>query len=119
MTDAELADLVAAAVAAVLGFPVSPSPPTRVTDASAATVRLARRYLYADGPDADTPFPDPTTGPELFAGLVALAVRVYHDPASPAGVVGGDAYTGVAIPEDLLAHVHHYLDPYRTAWGFA
>lgn len=115
MTDEDLATAVAAAVAAVLGFPVV-APTTRVSDAAAAAVMVARRYLYGD---TATEFPDPATGPDLYAGLVALAVRIYHDPASPGGVVGGDAYTGAAIPEDLLAHVHHYLDPYRTLWGIA
>jgi hypothetical protein len=118
MTDAEYAAAVAGAIALVLGFPAG-TPPTRVTDASAAAVAVTRRYLYGDGANATTPLPDPSTAAGLFAGVTALAVRIYHDPSSPAGVVGGDAYTGVAIPEDLVAHVHHYLDPYRTAWGFA
>ena len=118
MTDDVLAAEVADALAVVLGFPLA-TLPQRVTDAAAASVRLARRYCYGDGPDSTLEFPDPTAGPELFAGLTALATRVYHDPASPSGVVGGDAYTGIAIPEDVLAHVHHYLDPYRTAWGVA
>jgi hypothetical protein len=112
MTDAELAAAVAAAAAIVLGFP---APPTRVTDAAAASVAVARQYLY--GPE-ETPtlIPD---GADVVTGLTALTVRLYHDPASPSGVVGGDAYTGAALPEDLLAHVHHYLDPYRTSFGFA
>lgn len=117
MTDGELAEAVAVAVAQTLGFP--PGPNARVEGAAAASVALARRYVY---PDADPPpvLPDPVAGPDFFAGVVALAVRVYHDPASPGGVVAGDAYTGAAIPEDLLTHVHHYFDPYRRgAWGFA
>ena len=116
MTDAELAVVVANAAALVLGFPTAPAgPPTRVTDAAAATVAVARQYLY--GPE-ETPtlIPD---GADVVAGLTALCVRLYHDPASPSGVVGGDAYTGAALPEDLLAHVHHYLNPYRTSFGFA
>ncbi|HKY67405.1 MAG TPA: hypothetical protein VJM49_13580 [Acidimicrobiales bacterium] len=117
MTDAELAGMVTGAVALVLGFPVAPTPPTRVTDAAAAAVAVARRYVF--GSDALAQFPPPAQGPDIFAGLTALAVRIYHDPASPGGVVGGDAYTGAAIPEDLLAHVRHYLDPYRTIWGLA
>ena len=60
-----------------------------------------------------------TDGPDAMAGYQSLAVRIYHDPSSPGGVVGGDAYTGAAIPEDLLAHVRHYFAPYRTAWGIA
>jgi hypothetical protein len=115
VTDAELAEAVAEMVASVLGFPTTGTPPTRCTDASAAAVAVARQYLY--GPeDIPTLLPD---GPAAIAGLVSLAVRIFHDPASPGGVVGGDAYTGAALPEDLLAHVHHYLDPYRTSFGFA
>jgi hypothetical protein len=119
MTDADLAAAVAAAVAAVLGFPGA-APPPRVTDASTASVSVARRYLYGDQ-DAVPPteLPDPTTGPDLFSGLVALAVRIYQDPSSPAGVMSSEAYIGTPIAEDLLAHVHHYLNPYRTAWGIA
>lgn len=117
MTDVELAEAVANAVTAVLGFPAGP-PSIRVDDAATAAVLAARRYIHGDRTDAGD-LPDPATGPDLFAGLVSLAVRIYHDPASPGGVVGGDAYTGAAIPEDLLAHVHHYFNPYRTAWGIA
>ena len=116
MTDAELAAVAADAAALVLGFPTAPAgPPTRVTDAAAAAVAAVRQYLY--GPeDIPTLLPD---GPDVIAGLTALTVRLYHDPASPSGVVGGDAYTGAALPEDLFAHVHHYFDPYRTSFGFA
>jgi hypothetical protein len=117
VTDTELAAAVAGAVALVLGFPASPAPPVRVTDAAAAAVAVARRYVF--GSDQLAEFPPPAQGPDIFAGLTALAVRVYHDPASPGGVVGADAYTGAAIPEDLIAHVHHYFDPYRTGWGLA
>jgi hypothetical protein len=117
VTDAALADELAQAVALVLGFPAGAPPGTRVTGAAAATVAIARRYLF--GSDLLAELPSPDNGPDVFAGLTALAVRVYHDPASPGGVVGGDAYTGAAIPEDLVAHVHHYLDPYRTIWGIA
>jgi hypothetical protein len=46
-------------------------------------------------------------------------VRLYHDPASPGGVVGGDAFTGQAIPEDLLAHIRHYFTVHKMAWGIA
>jgi hypothetical protein len=116
VTDAELADVVARLAAAVLGF--TGAPPERVTLAAEASVALVRGYLYGD-PDPDlalAPVPD---GAESIQGLVALCVRIYHDPASPGGVVGGDAYTGAAIPEDLLAHVHHYFDRYRRAWGIA
>jgi len=113
VTDAELAAAVAAAVSAVLGFPTG-TPPVRVIDAAAAAVAMARRYLFAG--DDLTLIPD---GPDVVAGLTALAVRIYHDPASPAGIMGADAYTGPMIPEDMLAHVHHYLDPYRTGWGIA
>lgn len=119
MTDDELAEAVALAVAGALNFPPIPIPPPRVTEASRAAVAVARRYTY---PAADPPpvLPDPTTGPDYFAGLVALGVRIYHDPSSPGGIVGGDAYTGAALPEDLLAHVRHYFDPWRTAaWGIA
>lgn len=119
MTDAELAAAVANAMAVVLGFPTSPvPPPTRVTDASNAAVAVARRYLYGDE-GTPTPLPDPVAGPDLYAGCVALGIRIYHDPSSPGGVIGGDAYTGAAIPEDLVGHVHHYFDAYRTAWGIA
>lgn len=116
MTDGELAEAVAATVATVLGFPAAMAPSARVTDASAAAVAVARQYLY--GPELD-PVTLVPAGPDVIAGLASLAVRIYHDPASPGGVVGGDAYTGAALPEDLLAHVHHYLDPYRTSFGFA
>jgi len=116
VTDAELAEAVAATVATVLGFPAAVAPSTRVTDASAAAVAVARQYLY--GPEAD-PISLVPDGPDVVAGLASLAVRIYYDPASPGGVVGGDAYTGAALPEDLMAHVHHYLDPYRTSFGFA
>lgn len=116
MTDAELAEVVALAVTAVLGFPASATPPERVSAAADAAVAVARQYLY--GPEADPVTLIPDT-PGVLAGLNSLTVRVYHDPSSPGGVVGGDAYTGAAIPEDLLAHVHHYFDPYRTSFGFA
>jgi hypothetical protein len=102
-------------VALVLGFPAAPTPAVRVTDAAAAAVAVARQYLY--GPeDIPTLIPD---GADVVTGLTSLAVRLYHDPASPSGIVGGDAYTGAALPEDLLAHVHHYLNPYRTSGGLA
>ena len=116
MTDAELAEAVAGMVASVLGFPTAGTPPTRCTDASAAAVAVARQYLYGPEYDPISLIPD---GPDVIAGLAALAVRIFHDPASPGGIVGGDAYTGAALPEDLLAHVHHYLAPYRTSFGFA
>ena len=118
MTDADLAAAVANAVGLVLGFPAGAVPP-RVTDASTATVAVTRRYLYGEGTSPPTEMPDPATGPDLFSGLVALAVRVYQDPSSPAGVMSSEAYIGTPIAEDLLAHVHHYFDPYRTAWGIA
>lgn len=119
MTDAELAAAVANAVALTLGFPAG-TESTRVDTAAAAAVSGARTYTYGLAEDPPTELPDPGAGPAFFTGLVALAVRMYHDPASPGGVVGADAYTGAAIPEDLLAHVHHYFDPYRTGiWGLA
>lgn len=118
MTDADLASAVADAAAVVLGFPAGAAN-ARLDDASAGAVAVARGYLYGVDETTATPMPDPVAAPGVFLGLQALAVRMYHDPASPAGVVGGDAYTGVAIPEDVLAHVHHYFDPYRTAWGMA
>jgi hypothetical protein len=114
VTDAELAAEVARLAAAVLGFTGAPS--ERVTLAAEASVALVRGYLYGDPVAELPPVPD---GADSIQGLVALCVRVYQDPASPGGVVGGDAYTGAAIPEDLLAHVHHYFDRYRTAWGVA
>ena len=46
-------------------------------------------------------------------------MRIYQDPSSPAGVMSSEAYIGTPIAEDLLAHVHHYLNPYRAAWGIA
>lgn len=119
MTDAELAAAVANAAALVLGFPAGTTG-QRMDDAAAAAVAAARTYMFGRAEETPTPMPDPTAAPDVYLGLQALAVRMYHDPASPAGVVGGDAYTGVAIPEDLLAHVHHYLDPHRTGvWGIA
>lgn len=118
MTDEEIAEVVAGRVADVLGF--RGDPPARVTDAAAATIASGRRYLFGPEDDPPTaPAPVLPSGPDVLAGLTAQAVRIYHDPASPGGVVGGDAYTGAAIPEDLWAHTHHYLDPYRTAWGLA
>ena len=119
MTDPDLAAAVATAVALVLGFPPGTVPP-RITDASTASVSVPRRYLYGDQDTVPpTELPDPATGPDLFSGLVALTVRVYQDPSSPAGVMSSEAYIGTPIAEDLLAHVHHYLNPYRTAWGIA
>jgi hypothetical protein len=113
VTDEEIAVLVAAAVAVVLGY--QGAVPARVVEASAAAVAVARWFLH--GPEElPTLLPD---GPDAMAGYQSLAVRIYHDPASPGGVVGGDAYTGAAIPEDLLAHVRHYFAPYRTSFGFA
>jgi hypothetical protein len=119
VTDAELAAAVANAAALVLGFPAGTTG-QRMDDAAAAAVAQARTYIYGRFPEEPMPMPDPTVAPDVYLGLQALAVRLYHDPASPAGVVGGDAYTGVAIPEDLLAHVHHYFDAWRTnVWGIA
>lgn len=115
MTDEELAGLVASAVALVLGYQAEAGVPDRVGEAAAAAVAVARWFLH--GPEeVPTPLPD---GPDALAGYQSLAVRIYHDPSSPGGVVGGDAYTGAAIPEDLLAHVRHYFAPYRTSWGIA
>lgn len=114
MTDEEVAVEVARRMAVVLGLPAAP-PVERVAQAAAAAVALVRWYIYGD---TDPP-PDLPTGEDSLVGLTALGVRIYHDPASPGGVVGGDAYTGAAIPEDLLAHVHHYFDRHRLTWGIA
>lgn len=118
MTDDALAQAVAAAMAAILGFPVTGDPPERVTGAATAAVTVARRYLYGDGPAVDPPVDLPSSA-DVLAGLTALGVRIYHDPSSPAGVMGSEAFIGTPIAEDLLAHVHHYLNPYRQAWGIA
>jgi hypothetical protein len=119
VTDEDLAAAVAAAVATALGFP--PGAPTqRVLDAAAAAVALVRWYIYGDVTTLPAPvLPSPVEAPEMFLGLQAFTVRIYHDPASPGGVVGGDAYTGASIPEDLLAHVHHYFGRYKSSWGIA
>lgn len=91
-------------------FGAQPPPgeaPDRISDATAAASLLAARYIDPAGeliPD------NPTTA----AGVVTLAVRVYQDPASPAGSLASDAYSGVYVPEDLLTHVRHYFDPWRV-----
>jgi len=117
VTDEEIAELVAARIAAVLGLAEVTA---RVTVAAAAAVALVRWFLYGDqlyiNPPGD---PEVPWGPDSLVGYTALGVRLYHDPASPSGVVGGDAFTGIAIPEDLLAHVRHYFTIHRTAWGIA
>jgi hypothetical protein len=118
VTDDALVAVVAARISTVLGLPAAPVP-TRVTEAAGAGVALVRSFLYGDPDPLINPPPDLPAGEDALAGLVALGVRVYHDPASPGGVVGGDAYTGAAIPEDILAHVRHYFAAYKTAWGIA
>lgn len=123
MTDAEIIEVVAQRMAVVLGLPATTTVPARVTEAAAASVALVRWYLYGDIPppvtDPPTPPPDLPPGEDMLVGYTALGVRVYHDPASPGGVVGGDAFTGQAIPEDLLAHVHHYFNRAKVSWGMA
>jgi hypothetical protein len=117
VTDEEIAEDVAARIAATLGLPAVTS---RCTDAAAAAVALVRGFLYGDlefvNPPGD---PEVPWGPDALVGYTALGVRLYHDPASPSGVVGGDAFTGIAIPEDLLAHIRHYFAIHRAAWGIA
>lgn len=115
MTDDELAELVAARIATVLGYPADPPVP-RVAQAASAAVALVRWFIYGEPIDPPPPVP---AGEDALAGLTALGVRIYHDPASPGGVIGGDAFTGAAIPEDLLAHVRHYFAGHRTSWGMA
>lgn len=124
MTDAEVTALVAGRMAAVLGLrdpgPPGPFPPARVTEAAGAAVALVRWFIYGDTVVEGEPVPPALpSGEDSLVGLVALGVRVYHDPASPGGVVGGDAFTGAAIPEDLLAHVRHYWGSARRSFGFA
>lgn len=114
MTDAQLADLVAAGVAAALGLA---APTARVDDAATAAVAVLRLYLFPP-PAVDPPL-DLPAGADVVAGLTVLGVRIYQDPASPAGVLGSDAYIGPMIPEDLLTHVVHYFAPYKRAWGIA
>lgn len=119
MTDLEVTAVVAARIASVLGLPAAPPVP-RVTEAAGAAVALVRWFIYGDVIIAGAPpVPDLPSGEDALVGLTALGVRVYHDPASPGGVVGGDAYTGAAIPEDLLTHVRHYFAQYRRSFGFA
>jgi hypothetical protein len=116
VTDAEIVVEVARRMATVLGLPTAP-PVERVAQAAGAAVALVRWYIYGD--TVTDPPPALPSGEASLVGLTALGVRIYHDPASPGGVVGGDAYTGTAIPEDLLAHVHHYFSSSRTSWGIA
>jgi hypothetical protein len=119
VTDLEIAAVVAGRMAAVLGLR-DPIPPARVTEAAGAAVALVRWFIYGDVLIAGAPpVPDLPSGEGALVGLTALGVRVYHDPASPGGVVGGDAFTGAAIPEDILAHVRHYFAGYRRSFGFA
>jgi hypothetical protein len=119
VTDEEIVAVVGGRIAAVLGLPATPVP-ERVTQAAAAAVALVRTFLYGDlefiNPPGDPTLP---AGEDALVGYTALGVRVYHDPASPGGVVGGDAFTGAAIPEDLLAHVIHYFTVHKHAWGLA
>lgn len=119
--DEVLAGVVAARIAEVL-YGAAPDPlPPRCVDAAAATVALVRGYLYDDplpGFDPD-PLPLATDRPDFVYGLVALGVRVYHDPASPGGVLGADAYTSGGIPEDLFTHVQHYFARDKRSWGIA
>lgn len=118
-SDEVLAAEVAERLAGVLGLPATP-PPGRVSEAADAAVVLARRYIYdAQLPGSETPLPTSDEAPDLFLGLVTLAGRVYHDPASPGGVVASDAFIGAAIPEDLLGHVRHYLAPFKVGFGVA
>jgi hypothetical protein len=100
----------------------------RVKPACDAAVQIASRYCYGPAAVAVTPMivavpVVPIDQPMCFAGLIALSVRVMLDPRSPAGVLESDAYTGAVLPSDLLAHVHHYFDPFRSvdagAFGIA
>jgi hypothetical protein len=117
VTDEDLTTEVAARMATVLLGQAGAPATDRMTEAAAAAVALVRGFIYGDivvVPPLDLP-----SSEDAIVGLTALGVRVYHDPASPGGVVGGDAYTGAAIPEDLLAHVRHYWSPYKRAFGIA
>ncbi len=119
MTDPEITAVVAARTASVLGLPAAPPVP-RVTEAAGAAVALVRWFIYGDTVvEGELVPPDLPSGEDALVGLTALGVRVYHDPASPGGVVGGDAYTGAAIPEDLLTHVRHYFAGHRRSFGLA
>jgi hypothetical protein len=56
----------------------------------------------------------------VVAGRIAATLGLPAiTPRCEDGVVGGDAFTGTAIPEDLLAHIRHYFTIHRTAWGIA
>jgi hypothetical protein len=99
-------------VGTVLFGASGPATPERVAEAAEAASWVAARYI---DPDTGT-IP---TDPDVYAGVVVLAVRVYQGPASPAGSLASEAYTGVYVPADLLEHVRHYFDPHRTAGGVA
>jgi len=103
---------IAARAALELGLPAEDE---RVTAAVDAAISLATLYAYGTTPTASVlPLDDPVCS----AGLVALSVRIHLDPRSPAGSLESDVYSGVTIPEDLLTHVHGYLDHLRTVDGF-
>jgi hypothetical protein len=85
----------------------------RVSEAAEAASWLAARYIAREVGTLEAPLlieDDPT----VLAGCVTLAVRVFSDPASPAGSLASEAYTGVYVPADLLEHVRHYFDAHRA-----
>jgi hypothetical protein len=86
----------------------------RVSEAAEAASWLAARYIArVDAGTLEVPLLI-EDDPAVLAGCVTLAVRVFSDPASPAGSLASEAYTGVYVPADLLEHVRHYFDAFRA-----
>jgi hypothetical protein len=55
-------------------------------------------------------------------GIVVLGERIYLDPSSPGGQLGGigdPSFVPAFSPEDLAAHNHHYWDRLIVSWGIA